>query len=297
MVDVHSYRRRRSCFPAFDWVTVMLRILLWLLLILVLLAAAVLAYAYFIARSALPQLDGVLPVKGLSALVRVTRDGHGVPTIEAATPEDVFFAQGFVTAQDRLWQMDVMRRFASGELSEILGEETLKIDREQRILGLRAAALKSLQGLNPRDHSYLDAYARGVNAFMEAHRTSLPIEFRILKYQPTPWLPQDSLAIANQMVKDLNYFTFGDMLAREKILARLGPELTADLYVNRSWHDRPPTVMREDLNDNDLQNGDQEKSGDSDKNDDDDDDDDDMSLDNSVTQRQCARRSLGAERS
>ena len=170
-------------------------------------------YAYFIARSALPQLDGSLSVKGLSAPVNVTRDAHGVPAIEAANLDDLFFAQGYVTAQDRLWQMDVMRRFGSGELSEILGEDTLKIDREQRILGLRAAAQKSLGVASPRDRSYFDAYARGVNAFIVAHSNALPIEFHILKYRPKPWQAEDSIVIANQMVKDLNFYTFEDALA------------------------------------------------------------------------------------
>ena len=110
----------------------------------------------------------------------------------------------------------------------------------------------------PADRAYFDAYARGVNAFIESHESSLPIEFRILKYRPKPWQAEDSIVIANQMVKDLNYYTFGDTLAREKILAKLGPELTADLYVNRSWHDRPPTVMRADVNDQDK---DQENPG------------------------------------
>src|SRR5580700_980914 len=99
MAEVSAPRSRRS--PV-------LRILLWLLL-----------------------------VAGLMAPVTVTRDGHGVPTIEAANLEDLFFAQGYVTAQDRLWQMDVIRRAAAGELSEIIGQDTLKLDREQRILGLR----------------------------------------------------------------------------------------------------------------------------------------------------------------
>jgi penicillin amidase len=243
-------------------------------LVLVLLAAGAVAYAYFIARAALPQLDGNLRVKGLSEAVKVTRDSYGVPTIEAATLDDLFLAQGYVTAQDRLWQMDLMRRIGAGELSEILGGDTLKIDREQRILGLRAAAKKSLQMASARDRSYFEAYARGVNAFMETHGRSLPIEFRILKYRPKPWQAEDSIVIANLLVKDLNYYTFGDIFTREKILAKLGPELTSDLYVNRSWHDRPPTVMREDLND-------QENQGDSD----DEDDEDDSGPDNSVTQQ------------
>jgi penicillin amidase len=252
-----------------------LRIFLSLVLLAFLLVAGVLGYAYFVARSALPQLDGDLPVKGLSAPVNVTRDAHGVPAIQAANLEDLFFAQGYVTAQDRLWQMDVMRRFGSGELSEILGEDTLKIDREQRILGLRAAAKKSLGMASPRDRSYFDAYARGVNAFIAAHSNALPIEFHILKYRPKPWQAEDSIVIANQMVKDLNFYAFKDTLEREKILAKLGPELTSDLYVNRSWHDRPPTVMREDVDDQKNQQDPGDK--------DDDDDEDDSGPDNAVT--------------
>jgi penicillin amidase len=254
-----------------------LRIFFWLLCLIVAILAGVVGYAYLVARSALPQLDGRLQVNGLSAPVTVTRDSHGVPTIEAKSLDDLFFAQGYVTAQDRLWQMDVMRRFGAGELSEILGEDTLKLDREQRILGLRAAAKKSLETTNPRDRAYFEAYARGVNSYIGAHADRLPIEFRILKYSPKPWLPEDSVVIANGMVKDLNYHYFYDALDREKILAKLGPELTADLYVNRSWHDRPPTVMREALNDPHTNNDA-----------DDDDDDSDDGPDNSVTQQRTS---------
>jgi penicillin G amidase len=260
------------------------RIFLWLLLIFILLLAGAIAYAYYMARAALPQLDGSLQVKGLSATVKVTRDGHGVPAIEAVTLEDLFLAQGYVTAQDRLWQMDVMRRFGAGELSEILGEDTLKIDREQRTLGLRVAATKSLQMASARDRSYFEAYARGVTAFIESHSSRLPVEFRILKYRPEPWRAEDSIVIANQMVKDLNYYSLGDALAREKILAKLGPELTSDMYVNRSWHDRAPTVMREDLNG-------QPHQGDSD-----DEDDEDDGPDNSVTQHRSIQEEIWAQR-
>jgi penicillin amidase len=169
-----------------------------------------------------------------------------------------------------------MRRFAGGELSEILGEETVRLDRQQKILGMRSAARKSLEIAPPRDRAYFDAYARGVNAFIGTHGDRLPVEFRILRYAPKPWSAEDSVVIANQMVKDLNYHYFFDALSREKILAKLGPELTADLYVNRSWHDRPPTVMREDVNapDNAVPS-------------DSDDDDEDDAPDNSVTQRKA----------
>src|SRR5271167_186176 len=104
---------------------------------LLLLALTILGWLYSVARSALPQLDGELQVPGLTAPVTVLRDDHGIPTIEAANFNDLFFAQGYVTAQDRLFQMEGMRRFAAGELSEVFGSDYLEHDREQRILGLK----------------------------------------------------------------------------------------------------------------------------------------------------------------
>src|SRR5208337_688598 len=203
-------------------------------------------WLFGIAHSALPQLDGSVSVPGISSQVRVVRDEHGVPTIEAATLEDLFFAQGYVTAQDRLWQMDIMRRAAAGELSEVIGENTVKMDREERILGLRLAAERAEKNmsLSVRDRAYFDAYARGVNAFLASHRDRLSLEFRLLKYTPRPWTVTDSLLVGARMVQDLNHYNNPPALTREKVLAKLGPELTADLYVNSSWRDRPPGDVR-----------------------------------------------------
>ncbi len=236
---------------------------LFAIVVLVLLAAVCVAvWAWSIAQANMPQLDGSVAVPGLSSKVRVVRDEQGVPTIEAATLEDLFFAQGYVTAQDRLWQMDMMRRAAAGELSEIVGETTLKIDRQQRILGLRAVAEAAEKKVAGRDRTYLEAYARGVNAFMESHRDKLPLEFRLMcassnaiyllhcpeaeqaRYQMRPWTITDSLLVGASMVQELNHYGYARALTREKLLAKLGPELTADLYVNSSWRDRPPTDMR-----------------------------------------------------
>jgi penicillin amidase len=240
--EIRLHARRR-----YGALRTLLRLILIVLAALLVFAGGMLAYGYYLAHSALPRLDGQVQVDGLAAPVKVTRDAHGVPTIEAATLDDLFFAQGYVTAQDRLWQMDVMRRYASGELSEILGQQTVKMDREQRILGLKTAAQKSLAMTDERDRKYLESYARGVNAYIASRGERLPIEFRILGYEPKPWTAEDSVVIANQIVKDLNYGYIFDTLGREKVLAKLGPEMTDDLYVNRSWHDRPPAVMREDL--------------------------------------------------
>jgi len=203
-------------------------------------------WLYSIARSALPQLDGTMQVQGLSASVTVTRDGRGFSTIVASNLEDLFFAQGYVTAQDRMFQMDGMRRYAAGELAEVVGEGQVEHDRQQRILGMRESARKNLAMATARDREQLEAYARGVNAYIASHRDRLPIEFRILGYAPKPWTPEDSLVIAAYMVQDLSS-TPRHALTREKILAKLGPELAADLYVNTSWRERPPTVSRPSL--------------------------------------------------
>ena len=169
---------------------------------------------YRAGHAGLPQLDGRIEVAGLIAPVTVTRDAHGVPTIMAASMEDLFFAQGYVTAQDRLWQMDMSRRFAGGEMAEVLGSDWVKHDVEQRTLSLRARAERSVDELSPRDRSYMDAYAQGVNAFIKSHRDLLPLEFRALRYAPRAWNPADSLVIAANMVKELNHAAAAAALRR-----------------------------------------------------------------------------------
>jgi penicillin amidase len=222
------------------------RVVLSVVGVLLLIVVAVLGWLYGVARSALPQLDGKLQVAGLTASVSVLRDDHGIPTIDAANFDDLFFAQGYVTAQDCLFQMDGMRRFAAGELAEVVGPGVLEHDRQQRILGMRLAARKTIETISADDRARVEAYARGVNAFIESHRDHLPIEFRILGYSPKPWTSEDSALIGAYMVQELST-TPQQALVREKVLARLGPDLTADLYVNSSWRDRRPTVARPTL--------------------------------------------------
>jgi len=216
------------------------------LLLLLLAALALPAWFYFAARRALPQLDGTVLLPGLRDRVTVVRDAHGVPHISASSLDDLLFAQGYVTAQDRLWQMDTTRRYAAGELSEILGPDLLRLDRQQRILQLGAVAQHLAAALAPADRNELQAYARGVNAYIASHGDSLPLEFRVLRYQPRPWTPKDSLLVTLSMSQALNHGPYRVELAREAILAKLGPELTADLYPTTSWRDHPPTVATKD---------------------------------------------------
>jgi penicillin amidase len=132
----------------------------------------------------------------------VLRDGFGVPHIFAADEHDLFFLQGYVTAQDRLWQMDIYRRAASGRLAEVLGEPGLESDRFMRTLGLARAATLDQSAISAGTLATLGAFADGVNKFLEQHGDGLPIEFMILGYKPEPWSVLDSLTIAKLQLYD-----------------------------------------------------------------------------------------------
>src|SRR5579859_919841 len=234
------------------------RIILWILLLAI--VAGTLAFLWFYngARSALPQLDGTISVAGLQSPVSVVRDTHGVPHITAAKLEDLFFAQGYVTAQDRLWQMDLTRRAVGGEMAEIFPASTappqpvsrataavrprqtwVDYDKQQRTMRLRVVAERVTQQLSPRDRAFFEAYAKGVNAFIDQHQGKLPMEFRILSYKPRPWSATDSLLVGIGMSQLLNP-QYETEYWREKMVAKLSPELMADLYPPDSWHDHPP---------------------------------------------------------
>jgi len=197
-------------------------------------------------RNSLPQIDGTLSIAGLSAPVIVQRDAHGVPHIHATTLNDLVIAQGFITAQDRLWQMDILRRHAAGELAQILGPSLIPHDRVQRILQVRAAADRAIANLQPDQLHWLQLYAQGVNASLAARGENLPIEFRILRYKPEPWTPRDSILVGLAMFQDLTN-TFPQKLNREALSAKLPSELLADLYPVGSWRDHPPTQPIPDL--------------------------------------------------
>src|SRR5271165_6250411 len=211
--------------------------------VLVLLLIAFLAFDFWFyraVRAALPQVDGTIHLSGLTNPVIVTYDSLGVPHITASNLNDLLFAQGYITAQERLWQMDMTRRYASGELSAVLGPEYVKIDREQRILGMRQAAERSVASLTAAQRSQFEAYAAGVNAYIAQHRKTLPLEFRFLTYFPHVWTVEDSALVGLSMTEFLNHGLYKHELLKEKVLAKLGPELTADLFVNSSWRDHPP---------------------------------------------------------
>jgi penicillin amidase len=199
-------------------------------------------------QTSLPQLDGTLPVAGLAAPVTVTRDEHGVPSIHASTLDDLLFAQGYITASDRLFQMDALRRHGAGELAELLGSSLVSHDRQQRYLQLRASADRAISVLPPDQLHQLQIYANGVNAFITTHTNpnTLPVEFHLLHYTPRPWLPRDSLLISLVMAQDLAT-RFPAKLNREALATHLPVALLPDLYPVGSWRDHPPTQTPTDL--------------------------------------------------
>jgi penicillin G amidase len=206
---------------------------------IVLAVGAVAGYVYSIARHELPQMDGSIVLNGLSGPVTVIRDKLGVPHIRAASLDDLFYAQGFVTAQDRLWQMDVTRRYAAGDLAEIFGPVLLKHDRQQRYLQFRESCQRAADALDPQQRHYLEVYAKGVNAFVERTRDRLPLEFRLLRYSPAPWTVTDSMLLGANMSQMLNT-QYPLELKREAVIRHLNTQEIADLYPSTSWRDLPP---------------------------------------------------------
>ncbi|MGQ9919433.1 MAG: penicillin acylase family protein, partial [Bryobacteraceae bacterium] len=177
-----------------------LRVINWLLLVF---SAALAAAVWWILYRPGAGLSGEVAAP-TAAEVRVTRDRLGVPHIQARTLEDALFAQGYVTAQDRLWQMDSLRRLAAGELAEIAGKAALPLDLRARQLRMRRLAERWAASLPAEQRAHLAAYARGVNHFLELNLRRLPPEFTLLGYSPRPWRVADTLLCALEMNRTLS---------------------------------------------------------------------------------------------
>lgn len=205
--------------------------------------AAPLAGLVYLWRRPLPIINGRLKLNGLRDRVEIIRDEWGVPHIYAHNDEDVFFAQGFVHAQDRLWHMELNRRLPSGRLAEIVGEIAFGTDKLMRIVGLQRAAKNDWMHASEETVIALNAYARGVNAFLETHQNKLPLEFTLLRFKPEPWRPLDSLVWIKMMAwgQGLNWDA---ELLRAAILNKLGPERTAHL-LGSDLADTNPIILNQ----------------------------------------------------
>lgn len=180
-----------------------LRTVLLVLAVLGVLVVLSVLYARHQLRSSLPQLEGESTVPGLSAEVTVERDSLGVPTIRAANRLDAARALGFLHGQERFFQMDLMRRKAAGELSELFGAVALEVDKEIRVHRLRDVARRTMAAATPRDRAVLEAYADGVNAGLNALDES-PFEYLLIPQKPAPWTAEDSVLVPLAMFIDLH---------------------------------------------------------------------------------------------
>ncbi len=190
--------------------------------IVVLLAIAVLIAAFLWYRSASqPQIDGKLQLAGPEAPIDIVRDAEGVPHIYAQSAADAYFALGFVHGQDRLWQMELNRRIPAGTMAEILGPSAEPTDRFLRTLGVRRNAEAILQNLAPDTRAALEAYAKGVNAYLAQRKGPLPPEFLLTGAPaPAPWQPVDSIGWQTMMSWDLGA-NWSQELLRMRLAQRL----------------------------------------------------------------------------
>ncbi|WP_151478247.1 penicillin acylase family protein [Streptomyces albicerus] len=216
-------------------------------------------------RASFPQTKGSITLDGLSGPVDVKRDGHGIPQIYASTDEDLFMAQGYVQAQDRFYEMDVRRHMTAGRLSEMFGEDQVDNDEFLRTLGWHRVAEEEYKTkLSAETKKYLQAYAKGVNAYLKGKDgEDISLEYAALgfsnDYEPKEWTPVDSVAWLKAMAWDLRG-NMQDEIDRSLMTSRLGPQQIADLYPQYPYDRNKPIVQEGEYND---VTGEYEQGGDS----------------------------------
>ena len=205
---------------------------------LLIVVALLIGAAWLMLRASLPRLDGQITETGLHAPATIGRDALGVATIRAASRRDAAYALGFVHAQERFFEMDLMRRAAAGELSELVGSAALKMDQQRRPFRMRERAQAVLAGLSKEDRASFEAYRDGVNAGLAA-LSSRPWEYWLLGSQPAPWTLSDSVLVLDAMFFDLNDSTNARERAFAKIKAALGENVYKFLSASGGPWDAP----------------------------------------------------------
>lgn len=214
-----------------------------MVMLVVVVSAAAAVTGWWLIRKPLPQREGEITVDGLSAPVHIYRDDYGVPHIAAATERDLMMATGFVQAQDRLWQMDLLRRVAEGRLSEILGPRALDADKMLRTVGMMRVARRIADSLDQESRELLEAYTAGVNQFIEKNLHNFPIEFVLLSYEPYPWKVEHSIGISRVMAWQLNMGWMVDV-NYQRILDSVGQAMIQDILPG--YPPDAPVIVRKD---------------------------------------------------
>jgi penicillin G amidase len=181
---------------------------------------------YLALHASVPRLDGKVVAQHIAAPATIERDADGTPVIRARSRVDLAFATGFAHAQDRYFQMDMMRRAAAGELAQLLGSAALETDRKLRVHGFRHVAREVIAAASANDRELLDAYAAGVNFALEKANAK-PWEYLLLRTEPARWRPEDSMLVAFSMYLNLNDSSGGEDLARARLREVLPPAMFA----------------------------------------------------------------------
>jgi acyl-homoserine lactone acylase PvdQ len=196
---------------------------------LLLLTAAGVGTLYWLGKRAEPHYSGEVALAGLAAPVSIRFGAHAVPSIEAASIDDALFAQGYIIAAERMWQMDTLRRLAGGRLAEVFGDGALPADRFYRTMGLPQAAREAYAALQPEYQRLLHRYADGVNAYLQEAAGRPPLEYLIAGFAPAAWTPQDSLVIGEYMAW-INSVNLREELTFLALAERLGTIRAAELF-------------------------------------------------------------------
>jgi penicillin G amidase len=225
------------------WLRRTLRVLLWLAVALTVVVIVLVATGAWMIWRSWPKVSGTVAAQSLQQPVEVIRDKWGVTHIYAQNAHDLFFAQGFAQAQDRMWQLEFSRRVGSGRISEFLGADTVGIDRFTRVLGLRRAAQRDWERMNSDDRAALEAYAEGINSYLDQNRNHLTVEFRILGVNPEPWTPVDSLVIIKLMSWVLSE-NASIQISRARIIAKSQEAVAKQLLPPYNSH--APLIIAQD---------------------------------------------------
>jgi len=185
----------------------------------------------WMSRRSLPQINGEIKVDGLEHPVEISRDKWGIPHIYAKNTADLFFGQGYIHAQDRLWQMELNRRIAQGRLSELFGDIALDTDRTARTFGFHRLAKNDWDLFDNSSQEAIIAYTNGVNAFLGSNKSRLPVEFTLIRHQPDPWHPLDSISFMRVMMWQLSHAWYSEII-RAQVIQATNPERASELEIN-----------------------------------------------------------------
>ena len=210
----------------------------------VVLALAIVGFLYYTITKSFSSTSGTIRIEGIQAETKIYRDAFGVPHVIAGSDHDAYVAVGFLHAQDRLWQLELVRRAGQGKLAEVLGERALVIDKMFRTIGVWHQAERLSRELDDTTRAALQAYADGVSTFIANARGKYPVEFDLLKIDPEPWTVEHSILVSRLMAWELNYSRWVDIVLGE-LVERFGAEKAAEIFP--SWPDDADVIVPDAL--------------------------------------------------